>query len=244
MAEKAETVEVLVPELTLHKPVMPLVKNGEVIGHQNGLGKTWFKGERVLVSDLSPDYIEALDDETHPSHAAVAKRIKRSTSDPKEDEELRLGLPFAGYGDMDEDQIVAILPNLPSATQQRIKTWESKQANPRERITTFNTGFGESPIGRQNGEVNSGTAEDDTDPDKPVRALKTRSVPDDGPVESGEGITGTGEPAVAPGTAAAEDSDEGDAPVGPPRRRSRRTRPKVAAKADDTGDDSGDSDNE
>lgn len=224
---KNETIEILVPELTLHQQVTELRDNqGNVIGRQNGLGKTYFQGEKVAASDVSPDYLEALDNEDHPSHEAVSKRIKRSTGNPEEDAAIRLGLPFAGYDEMDEDDIVALLPNLPSATQQRIKDWERKNDEPRQRIVQYSTGFGESPIARQSGEVNSGTNEEVADKD--VRELTTREVPEGEPVQGGEGYTGTGEPQKAYGS-------EGDASEGDPKgsgkqqrrgRRDRQARPK------------------
>lgn len=218
---KTDTIEILVDEVTLHQETLPLTNSdGQVVGAQLGLGKTRFKGERVPVAEVAQVYLDALDDEDHPSHASAVKRYKRSTKDPQEDAMLRLGLPFPGYEDLEDDQIVALLPNLPSETVQRIKEWEGKQDEPRERIVTYSVGFGESPLDRQEGNVNSGTAEDDEDPDKPVRQMRTRSVPEDGPVESGEGITGTGEPASQPGSAQDEESGSKAAP----KRRSRRTR--------------------
>lgn len=239
---KTDTVEILVDEVTLHQDTAPLVNaQGVQTGTQLGLGKTHFKTERVPVSEVAQVYLDALDDEDHPAHESVSKKIRRSTGDPEEDAALRLGLPFVGYDDLDEDAVMALLPNLPSGSQQRVKEWERRRDEPRERIVTYNTGFGESPLDRQEGRVNSGTAEEDEDPDKPVRQMKTRAVPEDGPVESGEGITGTGEPAVEPGTAQAE--KEGGSKAAP-KRRSRRTRAKVAARKPSGEGSGGESDDE
>jgi hypothetical protein len=132
---KTDTIEILVDEVTLHAETVPLTQDGVVVGAQLGLGKTHFKGERVPKSEVAQVYLDALDDEDHPSHEAVSKRIKLSTADPQEDAMLRLGLPFPGYEDLEEDQIVALLPNLPSETVQRIKEWEGKQDEPRETST-------------------------------------------------------------------------------------------------------------
>jgi hypothetical protein len=207
--------EVLVDELTLHKSVGPITDpvTGDKIGNQNGMGDTYFKGEKVAEEDITPDVLDALNDSDHPSHDAVSKRLKKSTGDAEQNTAARLGLPFDGYEDMEEDDIVNAMRVLPSAAQQRIKEFESMQDEPRDRIVNYNIGFGESNIERQEGKVSGELVEegDDRDPeDKPTARIKMREVPEEGPVTPGEGITGTGDPELAYGTSKDEDSEPGD----------------------------------
>lgn len=210
----AETVyEVLADELTVHRAVGTITDplSGEKVGVQNGRGETYFKGEKIAEADITPDVLNALNDDDHPSHEAVSKRLKKSTGDAEQDPVLRLGPPFAGYDDMEEDDIVTAMRVLPSAAQQRIKDWEEKQDEPRERIVNYNIGFGESALERQEGTVSGALVEegDERDPaDKPTARLKVRTVPEEGPVEPGEGITGTGDPEKAYGSEA--DDEKGD----------------------------------
>jgi len=208
--------EVLVPELTLHKSVGEITDpvTGNVVGHQNGLGQTYFKGEKVAEEDITPDVLNALDDEDHPSHDSVSKKLKKSTGDAEQNTAARLGLPFEGYDDMDEDDIVTAMRVLPSAAQMRIKEYESLRDEPRGRIVDYNIGFGESAEERQTGVVSGDLVEegDDRDPEaKPTARLKVREVPEEGLVEPGEGITGTGDPEIAYGAAADAEEGEGKA---------------------------------
>jgi hypothetical protein len=214
--------EVLVPELTVHKEVGELRDaQNNFVGRQNGLGKTWVQGEVIPPDEVSGDYKDALDDKDNPLHESISAKLKAVSDEPHEDEAKRLGLPFAGYDEMEEDDVLSAMRNLPSAAIQRVKEWESGQESPRQRIVTYNVGFGESSIDRQEGRVSSDVQ--DPDPNKPTARLKTRVTPESGPVEPGEGITGTGDPQVPYGAHA--DNEEGDVKgSGKPKRRSRRDR--------------------
>jgi hypothetical protein len=205
--------EVLVDELTLHRNVGEIKDplTGETVGVQNGRGETYYKGEKVDEADITPDVLNALEDKDHPSHEAVSKRLKKASGDAERDPAVRLGAPFAGYDDMDEDDIVNAMRVLPSAAQMRIKEYEATRDDPRERIVDYNIGFGESNIERQEGKVGGDLVEegDERDPEaKPSARLKTRTVPDEGRVEPGEGITGTGDPEIAYGSV--KDEESGD----------------------------------
>lgn len=193
----ADGYEVLVEGLTLHQAVTPLTNSdGDVIGHQNGNGRIFRKGEVVDANWLSPDYVNALDDENHPSHEAVSKRLKAVSKTPEEG----LSEPFPGYDDMDEAEVLAVLPNLPSAAISQIKAYEVENEG-RESIAHYSAGFGESPAARINRDPES--LADEPNDEKVVRRMQTREVTDDD-VVPGEGITGTGDPRVEPGTAQAE----------------------------------------
>jgi hypothetical protein len=110
---------------------------------------------------------------------------------------------------MDEEDILAAMRVLPSAAVQRMKDWEAaKGDDAREAIADFNIGYGEGPDDRQSGRL-SPEESDEVDDTKPVRAIQTRDGSQEGePVVHGEGITGTGEPQVAPGTAAAKEAED------------------------------------
>jgi hypothetical protein len=222
----ADNYEVLVPELTVHRQVGELTDpiTGRSLGVQQGQGKTWFAGEVLSTSDVSPLLLDALNDEDHPSHASVARKLRKVGDEPSLNTAQRLGLPFDGYGDMDEDDILAAMRVLPSPTVQRIKEYEATQGK-RDRILAYNIGFGEHPDDRLEGRVSS----DHQEPaeGKPSSGLKTRNVEEES-VERGEGYTGTGDPQVPYGES--EESDDDDKPKTAQRRRSRRTRP--AAKSE------------
>jgi hypothetical protein len=242
--------KVAVDEVTIHKAVRKIVHpiTGEPLGHQNGNGETFFLDEVVAPEDISPDYLEALEDENHPLHATLTRKLVPVSDEPTLNEQYRLGLPFDGYDDMDEDEILAAMGVLPSAAVVRIVQWEQSHEN-RPRIAQWNIGYQETPLDRQEGNVPSAEPLEDVDNTKPVRNLVTRAIPDDGPVRPGEGITGTGDPAILPGEHPERD-DDGDTPdedTGPAvkktagrTRRSRRTRADSAAdKSGDKGDGGG-----
>lgn len=228
--------EVLVPEYTVHQEVGQLTDplTGRVTGIQQGQGKTYIKGDLIPESAVSPLVIDALNDEDHPSHEYVAKRLKKTTRSAT-GQEVRE--PFAGYDDLEEDQIVALLPNLPSATLTQLKEYEATRDEPRDSIVGYNIGFGESPRARQEGRIQGGLDEEGRDnAEKRVADLRTREVPDEGPVVPGEGITGTGDPQRAH----FEDADaEGDKPKGSRQRRGRRQRSAAEGQSGSSGGEDG-----
>lgn len=216
--------EVLVPELTIHREVGTLTdpNTGEVTGRQNGNGRTWFRGDVIPTDQVTPDVIEALENEDHPSHEAVSKRLREASGESREG----ASAPFAGYEELDEDGVIAAMRNLPSAAISRIRDYEAAQDDPRDRIVNYSIGKGESPDDRQEGNV--GSDSQDGDEDKVVRRSKTRRVPDEGKVEPGEGITGTGDPPVPHGST--EEQEGGS------RRRSRRSRSKKQSSEGNEGE--------
>lgn len=244
-----ETFTVLADEYTVHKAVGILTDpiTGRELGIQQGSGKVYFKDEVIPASEVSPLLIEALDDEDHPSHDYVSARIARSEDAPRQNTAQRLGLPFAGYDEMDEDEIIAALRNLPSATIAAVKQYE-KDNDGREKIVNYSVGFGESPGDRNEGIVGSQLDAAGRDAsDKAVAKLTTREVGEDS-VQVGEGITGTGDPQIPHGSikenAEDEDDSEADDTEKPAaaRRRSRRARPAASKSGGATkkgdGDDS------
>jgi hypothetical protein len=223
----ADTYEVLVDELTVLKTVGVLTDpiSGREIGVQQGAGRIVFKGEVIPASELSQLWVEALDDEDHPMHESLSRKLSKSGDEPSEDQEKRLGVPFAGYDEMDEDELLAAMRVLPSSTVQLIKQYEGQKDEPRERVAYYNVGFGESPRDRIEGLVGSELDEEGSgSEEKAVSRLTTREVSEDD-VQFGEGIIGDGQPQVPYGQKASEGEDQ-DESVDTPQmnRRSRRSR--------------------
>lgn len=221
--------EVLVPELTVMRSVGALTDptSGEVVGHQQA-GKIFLKGSILSADQISPSTLEILENPDDPAYASVSRKLKKVDKAPKDTSDPTLVEPFPGYDEMDEDAVLAVMVNMPSAAIQRIKEYEAANGE-RVRITSYNIGYGESAVDRQEGVVGSDVQ--DPDPDKAAGRIKTRVVPDGGLVEPGEGITGTGDPVVPPGTAADEAEDK------PTTRRSRRARAaKPAAPASESSE--------
>jgi hypothetical protein len=212
--------KVLVDEVTVHVTINKLPQPDGSVIYQNGLGQTYYRDEVVPDDKIAEDWKEALDSGEGPLAEALSKKLEKS-DDTGGDTGKRLGAPFAGYEDMEEDDILAAMKALPSAAIQRIKEFEEQQDEPRERITSYNVGYGESAVDRQAGLVSSDVQ--DSDPDKASARISTREVPEEGPVVPGEGITGTGDPQVPYGSRA--DEEKGDIKgSGSPRRRGRRDR--------------------
>jgi hypothetical protein len=199
-----------VDELTVHRTVNKFAQDDGSTVYQNGLGKTWMLGEVIPPDEVSEDIKEALDDKEGSLYESIKEKLKPVSDDPGEDAAARLGIPFAGFEDMDTEDLVRAMSVLPSATIQRIKDYESMSDDPRTEIVDYVIGFGEHPDARQlaDPEVN-----EDVDETKAVRRLQTREVPDDGPVIHGEGITGGASVGPQKGYGVTKDAEEDpDAP--------------------------------
>lgn len=245
--------EVLVDELTIHKAVRELKHpiTGEPMGWQQGNGETWFLGEVVPATAINPEWVEALESGEGELYEALKDKLAPSSDEPAVSEAVRMGMPFEGYGEMDESDILAAMRVLPSAAVMRIKEWESAHEG-RDQIVNFNIGYGVAPMDYQEGNVPGGSDDAEQDDTKPVRAIRTRKVEEGEPTVFGEGITGTGDPAVLPGTEAAEDEDDANTDVsvrlprpkgdkdksgggGTGRRAGRRPRPKTPPQQSEGG---------
>jgi hypothetical protein len=212
--------KVLVDEVTVLQTVAKLPQPDGSVIYQNGLGETYYRDDVVPDDKMAEDWREALESGEGPMAEALAKRFEASSDDTSATGK-RLGAPFAGYDDMDEDDVINAMRMLPSAAINRIKEYEEQRDEPRERITGYNIGFGESAVDRQEGRGSSDVQ--DSDPEKASHRISTREVPEEGPVVPGEGITGTGDPQTPYGSR--EDEEKGDIKgTGSPRRRGRRDR--------------------
>lgn len=214
--------KVLQDEVTVHQTIAKLPQPDGSTVYQNGLGETYYRDEVIPEEKVAEDWREALESGEGTLFDSLSKVLEKSSDDSST--AARLGVPFAGYDDMEEDDVLTAMRNLPSAAIQRIKEYEESRDDPRERITGYNISSGESAVDRQEGKVSSDLQ--DTDESKPVARIATREVPDEGLVVPGEGITGTGDPQTSYGTKDEED-DKGKGDVkgsGSTRRRGRRDR--------------------
>ena len=215
--------KVLVDELTVHQTIAKLPQPDGSTIYQNGLGETYYRDEVIPDEKVAEDWREALDSGEGALNDSLSKVLEKSSDES--DSTARLGVPFAGYDDMEEDDVLNAMRNLPSAAIQRIKEYEGGRDEPRQRIVGYNISSGESAVDRAEGKV-SGDLQD-TDESKPVARINTREVPKEGLVVPGEGITGTGDPQASYGSREGDD----DAPdpkaikgTGTTRRRGRRDR--------------------
>ena len=212
--------KVLVDEVTVHSTIAKLVQPDGSVVYQNGLGQTYYRDEVIPDDKVAEDWREALDSGEGPLYEMLSKSLEQS-SDESGGQGARLGVPFAGYDEMEEDDVLTAMRNLPSAAIERIKEYEAQRDDSRERIANYNIGYGESAVDRAEGKVSSDLQ--DTDEGKAVARINTREVPEEGPVVPGEGITGTGDPQIAYGTR--EEQEKGDIKgTGSTRRRGRRDR--------------------
>ena len=222
----ADTYEVLVDELTVLKTIGVLTDpiTGREIGVQQGAGRIAYKGEVLAADEVSSLWREALDDEDNSLHEPISRVLSKSGDDPSEDHERRLGVPFEGFDEMDEDDLLEAMRVLPSGTVQLIKQYEAMRDEPRARVAQYNIGFAESPRDRLEGKVGSELDEDNSgSEDKVTSSFTTREV-SESDVQLGEGMTGSGDPVVPYGAGKAEENNE-EAPA----RRTRRPR-RTAAK--------------
>ena len=214
--------EVLGDQVTVHRQVGELRDpiSKEVTGVQNGMGQTYYKGEVIPANAVSPDVIAALEDEDHPSHAHVSALLAETSDEPRENTAERLGVPFADYDSMSEEDILGSMRFLPSGTVAAIKRYERENEG-RSTIVNFQTGHGVDPDAYAEDRVGGGLNEEaGSEGKKKVSKIKTRAVPDEGPVEQGDGVTGIGVGKRAEGKEGEEHSDSARGGT----RRRRRTR--------------------
>lgn len=191
MAKEA-VYEVLSDTLTVHQMVAELKQSDGSTVRQNGRGKVYLKSEKIKASEISPDYIDALEDKDNSLHSVISAKLKKSTGDSKEDVARRLALPFDGFDEMDEDQLYNAMVHLPSAVISRIKEYETGRDDPRERILGYSVGYAESNEDRQLGIAGSDI--DEPLEGKPTSELETRNTDTGGLVQQGDGMTGIGVP--------------------------------------------------
>ena len=210
--------KVLVDELTVHQTVGALPHPDGSTVYQNGLGETYLRDEVIDDDLVAEDWKEALDSGEGKLNDSLSKVLEK-TGDEPELSARRLGVPFEGYDDMEEEDILSAMKVLPIV---RIKEFEASRDEPRQNIAGYNIGFGESPLDRQEDRVGGDLQEGDED--KAVARLTTREVPEEGPVIPGEGITGTGDPDVGYGSKKDEEPGDGIRGTAKARRRGRRDR--------------------
>ena len=195
--------KVLVDELTVLRTISKLPQPDGSTIYQNGLGQTYYRDEVIPDEEVAEDWREALESGEGKLGESLSKKLEATGGDPTD---RKSNAPFDGYDDMEEDDVLVAMRSLPSAAVNRIKEYEERQDEPRERIVQYNVGFGESLMDRQLSKVGSDVQE--ADENKAVRNITTRDVPEDGPVVPGEGVTGTGEPQLSYGARKAREEGE------------------------------------
>src|SRR4051795_7728670 len=98
--------KVLMDEVTVHQTVASLPQPDGSVIHQNGLGQTYFRDEVIPDDKVAVDWREALDSGEGALHDSLSKVLEQSKDDDSESSSARLGVPFAGYDDMDEDDVL------------------------------------------------------------------------------------------------------------------------------------------
>src|SRR4051794_32507337 len=102
-----QNVEVIANAVTVHRSVGELTdpQSGQVTGVQNGRGKTYLNGAVIPRDAVTPDILTALEDEDHPAHESISRKLKLVSSRSRAGDS-EVAEPFAGYDDLDEEEIL------------------------------------------------------------------------------------------------------------------------------------------
>lgn len=192
-------------EVTVHATVSKLPQPDGSFIYQNGMGETYYRGDVIDDDMIAEDWKEALESGEGKLYDSLSQVLEQG-GDKGTRSEAHLGLPFDGYDDMEEDDVLAAMRNLPSAAVTKMQEYEANRDEPRARIVNYNVGYGENSIDRQEGKVGSDVQE--ADENKASARLTTREEPEEGLVTPGEGVTGTGDPQIAYGSK--KDEEKGD----------------------------------
>ena len=126
--------KVLVDELTVHQTVAKLPQPDGSTIYQNGLGQTYYRDEVIPDDEVAEDWREALESGEGALAESLSKVLEQSSDERWQQCCAGLGVPFAGYDDMEEDDVLNAMQALPSAAISRIKEYEGQRDEPRERI--------------------------------------------------------------------------------------------------------------
>ena len=184
--------KVLVDELTVHQTVAKLPQPDGSTIYQNGLGETYYRDEVIPDDKVAEDWREALDSGEGPLNDSLSKVLEKS-SDEGRAALLRLGVPFAGYDDMEEDDVLNAMKSLPSAAIQRDQGVRGSSVTTRVSASLATASDSGSPPSTARKEGCQATCRTPTRASRVAR-INVREVPEEGPVVPGEGITGTGDP--------------------------------------------------
>lgn len=121
--------------------------NGEFAGYKH-VSKTYFEGEVISRDDVSPAIVEALKN----GDEWISSRLEEVSDDASLNISARAGLPFEGYDDLSEEEVVTALRSLPGAAVAAIKAYEAEREN-RPEIVEYNAGLFEAPSDRVRGLV-------------------------------------------------------------------------------------------
>lgn len=179
---------IIVPEAIQKEPLRDI--NGNVVGYDH-INHVYYNDEIIPDEKVSPVIKELLED--NDENNVRAKRLRdRLVAVDENGERLdlkrRLGIPFEGYDDMDEDEIVAALHFLPGQTVQAVKDYEATKEN-RYKITSFNAGTRDNNFERVVGDPVKSSQRQDAEEKSATSELVTREVDvDAGTVVEGEGL--------------------------------------------------------
>jgi len=215
---------IVVPEALNKEPLRDM--NGNEVGYDH-LNHTYYNGEIIPNEKISPVVIEKL--KSTDENDKAAQRLQKVLVEVDENGESldlkrRLGVPFEGYDDMEEDDIVAALHFLPGEAVQAVKDYEATRETPRYKVTSFNVGRRDNNFERVAGDPVRSSVRQDAAEGKASAALVTREVGED-TVQVGEGLQASDALTHEEAVQAAEDnpkSSGGDESTGPKRAPSRR----------------------
>ena len=100
--------KVLVDELTVHRTIAKLVQADGSVVYQNGLGQTYYRDEVIPDETLRRTVREVLESGEGPLYESMSQKLEQS-SDESGGQAARLGVPFAGYDEMEEDDVLTAM---------------------------------------------------------------------------------------------------------------------------------------
>lgn len=160
---------------------------GNVTGYEHQ-SVPYYDGETVPRGEISPVILDALDeaDENNPIYAGLKDRLVPADGESAVNTQIRLGVPFADYDALSEDEVVDALRLLSGPVIAAVKEHEFNGLK-REKILLYNAGTREGVTDRIEGNLSADLAPADP---KPTATRVTRAVGESS-VEPGEGWTGS-----------------------------------------------------
>jgi hypothetical protein len=133
---------------------------------------TYYYGEAVPRDEISPEILDALDEADENNKLYQSLRDKLVPGEGSDALSVRLGVPFAGYDDLDEDEVINLFRVAPGATVAVAKEYEARNQN-RPKVLAYNVGTREGVTDRLDGNLSS---ERDDPAEKPTADIVTREV--------------------------------------------------------------------
>lgn len=217
--------KVLVPELNVLEAIGEFKDlNNNLIGYDHR-SNTFFEGEIVPDSKVSPVIKKALEDKDpdDPTFVFLNGKLERSGENGSVDTLKRIGVPLANYDDLSETEVIDALRVLSAPLISAVKEYESLNQK-RSGILEYNAGLREGVRDRIDGIAGSEGKE--TDPGKVSAEFQTREVTSDD-VTLGDGYTGS----ESDREVGASESEDAKPAASSKRRTSKPSTRKASAKA-------------